>query len=279
MFDLRKDPYFSQNDMGQIECSLCKTTHRTPESYVQHTEGKKHKESLNVRQFHFEKLKQSKNPLAANIVGGAAGSKAMSTTSALNQPKIQRQAIQKPRIGRPQYEIVKQYDPITGHHALAFKIHYPFIDKNIRPRYNIISSYQQNVEPPNTDFQYVVFAADPYDNIAIKIPNVPRNAAKRLISDWDTTTHTFILQMGFSDDFNSQWRKQQEVLGPGGLLYKQYDTKTVEETNFQRNALAKLSKKVEYEPDTKKKNIFETTIEPATPIATSSAMDELDDID
>ena len=35
-----------------------------------------------------------------------------------------------------------------------------------------MSAYEQRVEPPDKAFQYVVFAAEPYENIAFKIPNL-----------------------------------------------------------------------------------------------------------
>lgn len=35
-----------------------------------------------------------------------------------------------------------------------------------------MSPYEQKVEPTDRNYQYVVFAAEPYDNIAFKIPNI-----------------------------------------------------------------------------------------------------------
>lgn len=221
VYDLKKDPYYTTTDMGIIECSLCKTTHRTPEGYIQHTEGKKHRDSLHLRQFHQKKMLASKNQVAQGVAQGLGGGKGNSLLS--NPKQHQQQFISRPTIGLPQYDVVKQYCPDTGHHAIAFKIHYPFIEQGLRPRYELLSVFQQKVEQPDPRFQYLVFAAEPYNNMAVKIPNVPR-AAKRILTDWDTTTKTFILQMGFSDDFESKFRTTQEALGAKSLLQEDFGT-------------------------------------------------------
>ena len=36
-----------------------------------------------------------------------------------------------------------------------------------------MSSYEQKVELPDKNYQYLLFACDPYEIIAFKIPNIP----------------------------------------------------------------------------------------------------------
>ena len=35
-----------------------------------------------------------------------------------------------------------------------------------------MSAFEQKIEAPNKDFQYLLFACDPYDTIGFKIPNI-----------------------------------------------------------------------------------------------------------
>merc|ERR1712224_414299 len=44
--DLEKDPYFMKNHLGQYECRLCLTIHINEGSYLAHTQGKRHQQSL-----------------------------------------------------------------------------------------------------------------------------------------------------------------------------------------------------------------------------------------
>ena len=76
------------------------------------------------------------------------------------------------RIGRPGYKVTKEREPSTGQKALLFEIDYPAIEKGIMPKYRFMSAYEQKVEPPDADFQYLLVAAEPYETIAFKVPNL-----------------------------------------------------------------------------------------------------------
>jgi splicing factor 3A subunit 2 len=49
-----------------------------------------------------------------------------------------------------------------------------------------MSSYEQKVEAPEKNYQYLIFAAEPYENIAFKIPNleIDHNEGK-FYTNWD----------------------------------------------------------------------------------------------
>ncbi len=47
--DIRKDPYFMRNNVGQYECRLCLTVHPNEGNYLAHTQGKRHQEGLAKR--------------------------------------------------------------------------------------------------------------------------------------------------------------------------------------------------------------------------------------
>ena len=42
------------------------------------------------------------------------------------------------------------------------QVEYPEIEEGSRPRHRVMSSYEQRKEPWTKDFQYLLFAAEPY---------------------------------------------------------------------------------------------------------------------
>jgi len=50
-----------------------------------------------------------------------------------------------------------------------FQIDYPEIVDHINPRYRFMAAYEQRVEPPDRRWQYLLFAAEPYETIAFKV--------------------------------------------------------------------------------------------------------------
>jgi len=49
------------------------------------------------------------------------------------------------------------------------QIDYPEIAEGIRPRHRFMSAYEQHIEPPDRQWQYLLFAAEPYETIAFKV--------------------------------------------------------------------------------------------------------------
>lgn len=80
--------------------------------------------------------------------------------------------IRMPKIGKPGYRVTKMRDPTTNQRSLLFQIEYPKIDENFQPRHRFMSSFEQRIEPRDKNWQYLLFAAPPYDTIAFKIPNL-----------------------------------------------------------------------------------------------------------
>ena len=75
------------------------------------------------------------------------------------------------KIGRPGYRVTKQRDPEMGQQSLLFQIDYPEIADGINPRHRFMSAYEQRVEPPDRKWQYILFAAEPYETIGFKVPS------------------------------------------------------------------------------------------------------------
>ena len=65
--------------------------------------------------------------------------------------------------------MTKQRDAETGQHSLFFQIDYPEIAEGVRPRHRFMSAYEQRVEPPDRAWQYLLFAAEPYETISFKV--------------------------------------------------------------------------------------------------------------
>jgi len=179
--DLTKDPYFMKNHLGSYECKLCLTLHNNEGSYLAHTQGKKHQTNLSRRAAREARDKDGPIPQVVN------SKKAIPKKSA--------------KIGRPGYKVTKQKDPETGQRNLVFEIEYPEIEEGLQPRHRFMSSFEQKIEPPDKKFQYLLFAAEPYEIVAFKIPNweIERDIdSKRGIStNWDRDRLVFTLRLHF----------------------------------------------------------------------------------
>jgi splicing factor 3A subunit 2 len=136
--DLSKDPYFMRNHLGTYECKLCLTLHNNEGNYLAHTQGKRHQQNLQRR----AAKAAADAPVAPN----------------LNVQKVEpRRTI---KIGRPGYKVTKQRDPSTKAKCLMFEIEYPEIEPGMQPRHRFMSAYEQRIEAPDKNYQYLLFAAE-----------------------------------------------------------------------------------------------------------------------
>lgn len=84
-------------------------------------------------------------------------------------------------------------------------IEYPEITEGLQPRIRILSSYEQRLErTTDRDWQYLLFAAEPYHTIAFKIPNEPierefdpSSGRMKFWTNWDAQKKIFSLQLYF----------------------------------------------------------------------------------
>eukprot|EP00939_MAST-03C_sp_MAST-3C-sp1_P004784 g4784.t1 len=174
--DLSNDPYFMKNHLGQYECKLCLTLHKNEGNYLAHTQGKRHQTNLARRA-----AREARNK------------------PALPQPLVRAQTKKKGiKIGRPGYKVIKQRDPETGQRSLLFEVLYPEIEAGLQPRHRFMSAYEQRVEAPDKRFQYILFAADPYETIAFKIPNMEIDKKEgKFSANWDAKKRAFTVQLHF----------------------------------------------------------------------------------
>lgn len=173
--DLAKDPYFMKNHLGSYECKLCLTLHNNEGSYLAHTQGKKHQANLARRAAKEAKEAPSLQP---------------------EKPRVEPKKFVK--IGRPGYRVTKQRDPESGQQSLLFQIDYPEISDGIVPRHRFMSAYEQKIEPPDRKWQYLLFAAEPYETIGFKVPSreIEKQEGKFWIH-WNKDTKQFFLQFAF----------------------------------------------------------------------------------
>ena len=171
--DLNKDPYFMRNHLGTYECKLCLTLHNNEGNYLAHTQGKKHQSNLlrraseddRAKAASAEALSQASKRARYGGDGSAAAPRAM-------------------KIGRPAYSVAKSVDK-AGAKCLSFEIAYSSIAEGVAPRYRFMSSFEQRVEAHDTRYQYLMFAAEPYDTIAFKIPNKQIDKREgRFVTSW-----------------------------------------------------------------------------------------------
>jgi splicing factor 3A subunit 2 len=182
--DLAKDPYFMRNHLGSYECKLCLTLHTNEGSYLAHTQGKRHQQNLARRAAKL--AKETNTPLA--IAGARAA------TAKLNKIEPRKT----PKIGLPEHYVFKVRHPQSQQLGLLFIIKYPRIQEDLQPRTRFMSAVEQKVEPVDLNYQYVLFAAEPYNTIAFKVPSkeVDRTEGK-FISDWNAHAKIFSVSRSF----------------------------------------------------------------------------------
>jgi len=191
--DIFKDPYFMRNHLGSYECKLCLTLHNNEGSYLAHTQGKKHQANLARR--------------AAKEKSEAPGSSAV-----LPKPNVDIRKFVK--IGRPGYKVTKQRCPDTKQQSLLFQIDYPEIMENLTPRHRFMSAYEQRIEPPDKKFQYLLFAAEPYETIAFKVPSREIDKAdNKFWTHWNAEAKQFFLQLSFKGDLNQKMPYMDQMQG------------------------------------------------------------------
>lgn len=183
--DVSKDPYLMKNHLGTFECKLCLTIHSNEGSYLAHTQNRKHQMNLARRA-----LKDSREGQQLGAKGAAGPDQAVPTKHVV-------------KIGRPGYKVIKIRDPETQAGGLLFHIHYPELAKDAVPRHRFMSAFEQRVERPDRRFQYLIFAAEPYENIAFRIDSRELEKNDRFFTYYDKDAQVFTLQLLYKSHYPS----------------------------------------------------------------------------
>lgn len=114
-------------------------------------------------------------------------------------------------IGRPGYRVLKSREEGSGARCLTFELDYPNISSGMQPRHRIMAAYEQKTEAPDRAWQYLLFAAEPYETVAFKIPSDEIDRALgRLTTTWDGVRKAFSLTMFYKDVQPGSQQLQQQ---------------------------------------------------------------------
>lgn len=99
------------------------------------------------------------------------------------------------KIGRPGYKVTKSRDLYTRQRSLTFEVDYPEVEEGVQPRHRFMSPFEQKVEAADKAYQYILFACDPYETVAFKIPNQPIDKGEgRFFTNWDSKLKKFTVR-------------------------------------------------------------------------------------
>ncbi|CXI63508.1 splicing factor 3A subunit 2, putative [Plasmodium berghei] len=171
--DITKDPYILKNNVGMFECKLCLTLHNNESSYLCHTQGKKHQINLAQR------LLKEKNEIMIN--------------KSSKPPSEQKKVV---KIGKPGYDVTKVRNK-KNQLGILFELSFPNIKDNTKPKFRFMSSFEQKIEPADKKYQYLLFAAEPYETIAFKIPNLDIDENDDFYYKWFEKKKIFVMQIHF----------------------------------------------------------------------------------
>jgi splicing factor 3A subunit 2 len=172
--DLRKDPYLVKTALGTYECRLCLTLHATEGSYLAHSQGKKHQVNL------------AKRAQEEESVSGQLRAESI---------PVYKQFL---KVGKPVFRCMQVRSRSTGLEGFLVHVEYARIAPGVTPLFRFMSAFEQRVEVPDSNFQYMVVAAEPYASIAFRLPNRPiLLSGEEHFEHWDAARKTFTLQFFF----------------------------------------------------------------------------------
>lgn len=79
-----------------------------------------------------------------------------------------------------------------------------------------MSSYEQRVQSVDKRYQYLLFAAEPYDTIAFRVPSteIDKTTPNKFFSNWDPDSNMFTLQIYFKTKAPETNKPQPPPLQP-----------------------------------------------------------------
>ncbi|KAF2793342.1 hypothetical protein K505DRAFT_306017 [Melanomma pulvis-pyrius CBS 109.77] len=186
--DLDKDPYFFKNHVGSFECRLCLTVHQNDGSYLAHTQGRKHQTNLMRRAAKEQREGKDKEGTQQGLLAGV---------------QVKKNVI---KIGRPGYRITKIRDPQTRQNGLLLQFQFPQITPGVVPRVRFMTAFEQKVEEPDPNFQYLIVAGEPYETVAVKLQAREVDRHEDKFFHWfDEDSKEFWVQLLFKTDRDERY--------------------------------------------------------------------------
>lgn len=158
----RSDPYIYKNHSGRLVCKLCNTMHMSWSSVERHLSGKKH--GLNV-------LRRSKLDARGD---GAADKKRLAEEQSQYEQDVQKERENIRHSGEvPPFQAVAIRDPETQQEGVCVRVDYSgesSNDSEYPPFARIVLGLELASEE-DKDKKYIVVANEPWENVAVEIPN------------------------------------------------------------------------------------------------------------
>jgi len=189
--DVENNPYKEKNHYGSYNCRLCLTVHVNQTSYAAHTQVRKHQ--LNpARRSALESKTSIVPPTTAPVIPNCIKKNSM-------------------KIGRPAYKVTKIQDSLSRELGLLFQLQYPHIARGVNPRYRFMSTWEQKAERVDKRFQYLIFAAEPYESVAFKLGKVGIEGKGKFLTYWDPDTKVYSLPVLFKTQQEGRYSNAPRV--------------------------------------------------------------------
>jgi splicing factor 3A subunit 2 len=109
---------------------------------------------------------------------------------------------------------------------LEFQIQYPDIEEGVLPKHRLMSPFEQKIDlPPDKKYQYLIFAAEPYETISFKIPNLPIDKSEdKFTLNWEKEKKILALTIYFIDKDNTL----QKPLPPKPIINENKNIENIE---------------------------------------------------
>ncbi|KAE8303898.1 Splicing factor 3A subunit 2 [Giardia duodenalis] len=177
------DPFCFKNYLGKYECKLCGTRHVDKESYAKHVSGKRHQHFLSKKLKLSKKDDSDERDPKARLPMNQPGSSALSST---DRVMLRKRVL-------PKWHVDEVIHPESGKSGYCVSLWCPKMKVGI-PRYRIVSTYDQSIEPVSPDKQYIVISCHPYRSVGVCIMNQPIDTAT-VYEEFDSLTETYVLQL------------------------------------------------------------------------------------
>lgn len=177
------DPFCFKNYLGKYECKLCGTRHVDKESYATHVDGKRHQYFLSRKLKLSKKEGDNEDP---SRTGSSAGQSSAFISGGTDRVLLRKREL-------PKWHVDEVIHPESGKSGYCISLWCPKMKVGV-PRYRIVSTYDQTMEPVSPDKQYVVISCHPYRSVGVCILNRPIDIAS-VHEEFNSLTETYVLQL------------------------------------------------------------------------------------